>query len=221
MAGTEHDPNTSEWWLLRSELGFVAEHCSEPVAKELLLDWLDRRRVRHRCEKIEFDGHAGGANRFFWRCESHSRITVDWENSSATRVGPPFVVRRDVEEDTWPFFLLDQPIISLKMRLIWLHHGDVVAMLRVVRLLPPDVSAAPAAEAAQRETCASWVAKAVKLHPRQPDWTGSRWAQALAGHAPGGVEEGWDWRTILNELSNQDFIKNPVSQKASQKSHKK
>jgi hypothetical protein len=154
MAQTADDPITPEWCLLRAELEFVAAQCqSVPVAKELLLDWLHERRIRYRCEKLAYEGFTAAANRFFWHRASHSRITVDWDNSGAIRVGPPFVVQRDDEGDTLPVFLLDRPIISLKMRLIWLHHGDVAGMLREARLLSPaGVSPPPAPASALAAT---------------------------------------------------------------------
>jgi hypothetical protein len=140
MAGTDDDLTTPEWRLLRAALEFVAVQCSTSVAKELLLEWLDQGWIRYRCEKLEYNGFAERARRFFFRRQSHSHITVDWDNSGATRVGPPWVAQQDPEGDTWPFYFLHRPIISLRMRLIWLHHGDVVAMMRQKWLLPPSIT---------------------------------------------------------------------------------
>ena len=96
MAGLSNGFSTY-YLLLGTALARVIEYMgpgSKDAAKELLLDYLDRRDICWRCRDLDIGMNAWtpeAAEQFFW--ERHDSVVhdIDWPNHRATRAGPVFV----------------------------------------------------------------------------------------------------------------------------------
>jgi hypothetical protein len=186
MAGIERDNTTSADWRLASvELAFEYFH-SEKAAKELLLGFLDEGSVQWRCYELAIEGDEdpranpplvtsiAAARRFFWHRDKNSRIDMDWEASSAIRVGPIMKLGSDGKGNAWPIFDL-RGVISVKASLVRFNHPDVVDILRHVGLMPqpstllsPSLSPASPPPISPLPATSSPISTAQESAPGQP-----------------------------------------------------
>jgi hypothetical protein len=124
-------------------------------------------------------------------------------------------------------FLPQLPPVTVQLKLLYLHHGDVLTMLRGVGLLTPartpsspsasaistaaeekqtgDAATATAGSAASgseetppKETAASWTAKAAKRRSQRKGEEVTDWADRLLLYER--PPKTWSRRTIANEL---------------------
>ena len=145
MAGLSNGFSTY-YLLLGTALARVIEYMgpgSKDAAKELLLDYLDRRDIRRRCQDLDIGMNAwtpAAAEQFFW--ERHDSVVhdIDWPNHRATRAGPVFVSVSAIGARVLAY----GPRTVLKAETIQLHWGDILGILQSLALAsPPCQPAAP------------------------------------------------------------------------------
>lgn len=223
MAETDDDAIAGRFLPLPAALAYLEKHADAPAYAELLLQRGSAEGLipyREHETEVHFPdrGNPRVPDRVFvplpppdgvefWRIApfgDSSRLKFDRKRSEVTRIDHA----AQNLDGTW----CEHRIVC--KRGVRFSEGGLKRILQSEGLLPSAAAPAPPGSSGQpqkKETAASWVPKAAILHPRQEGWTASRWAQHLTLHAPGGAEDGWDQRTILNELSKQGFTKKPVS----------
>ena len=148
MAGLSNGFSTY-YLLLGTALARVIEYMgpgSKDAAKELLLDYLDRRDIRWRCRDLDIGMNAWtpeAAEQFFW--ERHDSVVhdIDWPNHRATRAGPVFVSVSAIGARVLAY----GPRTVLKAKTIQLHWGDILGILQALGLASPPCQPATPAEA--------------------------------------------------------------------------
>jgi hypothetical protein len=150
MAGLTADPSTAAKWfppheriLLGAALALVVTYTGRQAAKDLLLDFLRRGLIRWGYQR-RMGGypypHKSEAQiwslKFFDDLGLHKYIDLDWDSHCITSTL--------LDKNGQPF--------RYKLFLIYLHHGDVLDMLRAVGLLPFEQEPAPALEQEQAGT---------------------------------------------------------------------
>ena len=148
MAGLSNGFSTY-YLLLGTALARVIEYMgpgSKDAAKELLLDYLDRRDIRYRCRDLDIGMNAWtpeAAEQFFW--ERHDSVVhdIDWPNHRATRSGPVFVPVSAIGARVLAY----GPRTVLKAETIQLHWGDILGILQALGLASPPCQPATPAEA--------------------------------------------------------------------------
>jgi hypothetical protein len=165
MAGTSDDNSTiDQWWFFNPELArlaaderrFFAEWTrSEKAAEELLVDCLARRSIAWYAElefelcdlglrmptgsPIELPISYAAVWLGFW--VDPSRLSIDWEASSAIYTGPTMLLHKN--SDGYVFFDSRTPI-RIAARLIRFRHEDSVRRLRALGLMPWPAAIEPA-----------------------------------------------------------------------------
>ena len=184
MAGNDDNPHTSAWMLLCDARAWVEALCkNRSTAERILLDHLDGvtvsyPRIRWMWRKIDLPlGRSGEAmNLVFFHHGKDARLDIDWDASGAVYFGPipTLSTAPDDPKDRWPTFPKGIPPGRVEAYYIRLHRGDVLAVLRSLKILPP-VSATEGGDTARV------IATSASLPPGpRPDSRPSRPADALA-----------------------------------------